>query len=366
MPFFFPNYENCSVNLIASISQYCGLAPRHKTHPYLDALFQKKAYQNIILMLFDGMGMDMLEKTLPEDAFLRKALCHPLSSVYPSTTTCATTAIETGMMPCEHAWLGWTLYFHQIDKLVDVYTNRTDTNEIAADYYVGERFIPRQFIYPKITACGKYKACSVSFYGDVKIKTLPELFENVLSLAKDHEKRYIYTYWPEPDSTMHKKGCYHEKSAATLLDINDRVEKLASQLPDNTLLLLTADHGLIDTKTVYLEDYPALHQMLQRDSTIELRALSFHVKKEYLDVFPDVFQSHFPGQFLVIDRETFIRDYLGPGNVHPQVYDFVGDYMALSTGDISMMNHPGSMTLIGNHAGLTKEEMIVPLIIAKK
>lgn len=232
MPIFFPDYENCSVNLIASISQYCGLAPRHKTHPYLDALLQKKAYQNIILMLFDGMGMDMLEKTLPEDAFLRKALCHPLSSVYPSTTTCATTAIETGMMPCEHAWLGWTLYFHQIDKLVDVYTNRTDTNEIAADYYVGERFIPRQFIYPKITACGKYKACSVSFYGDVKIKTLPELFENVLSLAKDHEKRYIYTYWPEPDSTMHKKGCYHEKSAATLLDINDRVEKLASQLPD--------------------------------------------------------------------------------------------------------------------------------------
>lgn len=361
-----PDYENCGVNLLSSISAYCGMTPLHKTHPYLDALLQKKQYRNIILMLFDGMGVDMLEKTLPENAFLRRHMAHTLSSVFPSTTTCATTSIETGLMPCQHAWLGWTLYFKQIDKMVDIYTNRTDTNEIAADYYVGERFIPRDFIYDHINAAGQYKATSVSFYGHVRIKTLPELFDQVLLLANDDEKRYIYAYWPEPDSTMHKKGCYHEKSAAQLMDINQRVETLAAQLPEDTLLLLTADHGLIDTQMVYLEDYPDLRSMLVRDSTIELRALSFHVKPEYMEHFPEAFLQHFPDQFLLVKRDDFIRDYLGPGEVRPQVYDFVGDYMALAVGNISMMNHPGPISILGNHAGLTPEEMLVPLIVAKQ
>lgn len=366
MSICFPDYQNSQVNVIHSIAAHCGMPPLHPTHPVLDALLSAKKYKNIILMLFDGMGVDMLEKNLPVDAFLRRHIFHTLSSVYPSTTTCATTSVETGLFPREHAWLGWTLYFPQIDKLVDVYTNRTDTNEIAADYHVGEHFIPRDFIYPYINACGQYKACSVSFFGDVKIKTLPELFENVLALAKDAENRYIYAYWPEPDSTMHKHGCYHIKTLAQIADINDRAEKLAAQLPEDTLLLLTADHGLTDTKTVYLEDYPELCHMLLRDSSIELRAVSFHVKPECRENFPSVFHKYFPEHFWLVDGNTFIRDYLGSGKIRPQVYDFVGDYVALATGPISIMNHPGPMTLIGNHAGLTKEEMLVPLIVAKK
>lgn len=362
----FPDYENCNINLLSSIASHCGLAWHHQSLPFADRLLAEKPWKNIILMLFDGMGVDMLKKNLPADAFLRRHFAHTLSSVFPSTTTCATTSIETGLMPCEHAWLGWTLYFPPIDQLVDVYTNRNDRGEAAADYYVGERYIPRDFIYPHINACGKYRAASISFYGDYKIKTLDELFDTALELAKDDQYRYLYTYWPYPDSTMHKYGCYHPKTKMQLEDINARLDAFSKALPEDTLLLITADHGLIDTQTVYLEDYPDLQAMLLRDSSIELRAVSFHVKPEYIRRFPAAFHKHFPDQFLLTDKETFIRDYLGSGTVRPQVYDFVGDYMALATGEISMMNHPSPMPLIGNHAGLTPQEMYVPLIVVKK
>lgn len=362
----FPDYTNCSVNIVNSIASYCGAAPKHPTHAVLDAYLSAKKYKNIILMLFDGMGVDMLEKNLPEDAFLRRHMAHTLSSVFPSTTTCSTTSFETGLMPCEHAWLGWTLYFPQIDQLVDVFTNKNDKNEAAADYYVGNRYIPRDFIYAHIEAAGQYKALSVSPFGHVQIKTISQLFDNVLTLSNDAENRYIYAYWPEPDSTMHHHGCYHEKTKKQVEDINRRAEELYNQLPDDTLLLITADHGLVDTKMVYLEDYPSLYQMLVRDSSIELRATSFTVKPECLADFPAVFRACFPDHFLLVDGKTFIRDYLGHGDVHPAVYDFVGDYVALATGPISIMNHPGPITPIGNHAGLTREEMVLPLILAKK
>lgn len=363
---FFPDYANCGVNVVSSIAAYCGCPLKHATHPVVDAALRKKDYKNVILMLFDGMGIDFLEKNLPEDAFLRRHMAHQLSAVFPSTTTCATTAIECGQMPREHAWLGWTLRFPQIGKSVDVYTNRTDTGEIAADYYVGERFIPRDFIYPHITACGRYEAISVSFYGHVKIKTLPELFENVLFLAKDEKRRYIYSYWPEPDSTMHRYGCYHKISKAQIQDINARVEQLASQLPDDTLLLLTADHGLIDARIHYLEDYPDLMEALQFDATLELRSLSFHVKPQFLNAFPQLFEKHFGGHFLLMSGEDFIRDYLGPGETRPNVYDIIGDYVAIALDHTTLMNHRPDFLQIGHHAGLTKEEMQVPLIIAKE
>lgn len=361
-----PDYSNCSINLLSSIAAHCGMRTAHPALPFADQLLMKKPWKNIILMLFDGMGVDMLQKTLPEDAFLRRHTAHTLSSVFPSTTTCATTSIETGLMPCEHAWLGWTLYFPQINQLVDVYTNKNDHGETAADYYVGNRYIPRDFIYPRINACGKYHACSVSFYGDVKIKTLPELFDATLNLAHDNQKRYIYTYWPYPDSTMHKYGCYHEKSIAKIRDINQRVEAFAGALPDDTLLLITADHGLTDSTMVYLDNYPDLQKMLLRDASLELRTLSFHVKPEYRDQFPAAFQSHFSDHFILMDGNTFIRDYLGHGVIRPQVYDFVGDYVAIATGNVSIMNHPGPITMIGDHAGLTEKEMLVPLVVFEK
>ncbi len=366
MPIQMPDYHNCGVNMVSSIANACGLTLDHQTHPFVDALLQNKSYKNIILMLFDGMGVDLLQKMLPEDAFLRRHLRHTLSAVFPSTTTCATTAIECGQMPCEHAWLGWTLRFPQINQSVDVYTNQNDRGEVAAEYHVGNRFIPRDFIYPRINACGKYKACSVSFFGDVKIKTLPELFETVLSLAKDNEKRYIYAYWPEPDSSMHRHGCYHEKCLAQLVDINDRVEKLVSQLPEDTLLLLTADHGLIDADIRYLDDYPDLMAMLIHDATMELRALSFHVKPEYKVLFPAAFEKHFGDHFRMVTQKEFIKTYLGPGNVRENVYDFVGDYVAISLDEMTLMNHRPSFLQIGHHAGLTCQEMQVPLIVAKE
>ena len=361
-----PDYENCGINVVSSISRYCGLTLSHKTHPFTDALLQNREYKNIILMLFDGMGVDLLQKALPQDAFLRRHLQHTLSAVFPSTTTCATTAIECGQMPREHGWLGWTLHFPQIQQNVDVYTNRNDRGEIAADYHVGNRFIPRDFIYPHITACGKFKACSVSFFGDHVIKTLPELIDKTVELAGDNEKRYIYCYWPEPDSSMHRYGCYHEKSIAQLNDINDRIKAMADQLPEDTLLLLTADHGLIDADIRYLDQYPDLMNMLEFDATIELRAVSFHVKPECREAFPAVFKRCFDNHFRLVTKDDFIENYLGSGPIRENVNDAVGDYVAIALDEVTLMNHMPSFLQIGHHAGLTTQEMQVPLIVAKE
>ena len=361
-----PDYRNCGLNVISSISGYFGLRLPHPTHPVVDGFLKGKRYQNVVLMLFDGMGVDILEKALPEDAFLRKHMAHVMSSCFPSTTTNVTTCIECGTSPREHGWLGWTLYFPQIQKPVDIFTNQSD-GEPAADYHVADRFIPREMIFPRITAQGEAGACCVSPFGDPQVETLEGLFSTALSLCRDEKRRYVYTYWGDPDHTMHEVGCYALPILSIVREINDRAEAFARELPEDTLLLLTADHGLIDAEYHYLEEEaPAIMEMLVHDPSIEARAVSFHVKPEYKEAFPAAFQAAYGGHFLFMTGEDFIRDYLGDGETRPAVHDFVGDYMALSVDAWCLAPRRRDFCLKGMHAGLTEQEMRVPLIVGKE
>ena len=57
----------------------------------------------------------------------------------------------------------------------------------------------------------------------------------------------------------------------------------------------------------------------------------------------------------------------GPGVEHPQFDGMLGDYLAVATGDLSIFNtQEEKEKFIGVHAGLTKEEMEIPLIVVEK
>lgn len=364
MKILYPDYTNCALNVASSIMRYFGVPCPHPTHETVDG-YLKNAPKNVVLMLFDGMAINILEKALPEDAFLRRHIAREMTAVFPSTTTNATSCVETGQSPREHAWLGWTLYFKEIDKPVDIFINRSE-GEIAADYHVADRFIPREFIFDKIARAGMGEASCVSPFGDTRVKTLDELFDTALSLARDDKKRYIYTYWGDPDHTMHGEGCYTDNVLSIVRDLNARAERFYAEMPAGTLLMLTADHGLINARHHYIEDHPELLSMLVRYPSVESRAATFFVKPECLTAFPDAFRAAFGENFLLVTREAFIHDYLGPGRERDKLRDFLGDYMALATDLDCIDGKRGDFELVGVHAGLTENEMRVPLIALMK
>src|SRR5690606_25823387 len=142
--------------------------------------------------------------------FFRRNLIKKYSSVFPPTTTAATTTMESGLTPLEHGWLGWSLYFREIDKIVDAFTNmEKDTELPVADFHVASRYIPYKSIYEKIKEAGKASAYSVSHFGSNRIETFDELIEEITRLCSMSERKYIYGYWEYPDSLMHEYGCYN-------------------------------------------------------------------------------------------------------------------------------------------------------------
>lgn len=95
----FPNYQNSILNLINSILHYYHVETKYKGLDILNKRLEKK-YQNIVLLILDGMGEHILN-TISPNGFFRKYQKRKITSVYPSTTTAAMTTYYSGKPPIE-------------------------------------------------------------------------------------------------------------------------------------------------------------------------------------------------------------------------------------------------------------------------
>ena len=367
MKICYPDYKNCITNLACSILKEFGIdcGSGSSLEIYDDLL--KKNYKNIVVLLLDGMGKCIIDNNLSKDGFFSSHIVSTYSSVFPPTTVAATTSIDSGKNPVEHSWLGWDCYFKELDKNVTVFTNiESGTDKQAANFHVARKYCPYEGIVSKINAAG-----GQAYYSTPFIKPYPSNFDSICSRIKElcelDGKKYIYAYWNEPDYTMHEKGCFHKESKNILIDIEKTVREICDSLED-TLVIVTSDHGLIDSKVVSLEDYPELLQCLVRIPSIEPRALNFFVKKEMTQQFKDIFNKEFGTKFILLTKEEVRNKKLfGDGTEHSEFNDMLGDFLAVAIDDLSIFNtREEKESFIAMHAGLTEDEMIIPLIVIQK
>lgn len=138
--------------------------------------------------------------------------------------------------------------------------------------------------------------------------------------------------------------------------------------PLDALVIVTADHGLVDVQWRFLADCPELESCLVRMPSIESRAMSFFIKPGMESRFETAFEKHFGDCYLLLSKAQVLDKRLfGEGVPHPLAAGFIGDYLAIATGGIGIecappaQHHPFKAA----HAGLTKAEMHVPFIAAE-
>lgn len=363
----YPDYDNSILSVTSSILKYYGYDNGHKSLEVLDKKLQNK-YKNIVLMIFDGMGDVSIKQHLKDTDFLMKYYVGAISSVCPSTTGCAIPTIESGKAPIEHSWLGWNMYFKEYDSNITVFRNTyEDSNEVIKGCNVAQKYIGYKNIFEIIEEITKKQvtAHDISKYSDTDefVYSCEEMLRRVKVIAQNDVQDFIYTYLEEPDSVMHALGVNHEYVKENIRYINSLVCEL-SQVLDNSLIIITADHGLLDTKTLYLEDYPKLQNMLIRKISIESRAVNFYVKENYIEEFKEEFNKLFGNDFILMSKaEIYEKELFGKGTKNAKIDDFVGDYMAFAITDKAIEWERNGLDIQARHAGLTSEEMEVPLFI---
>jgi Uncharacterized proteins of the AP superfamily len=370
MKIIYPDYNNCIVNLSNSILKYYQAEYTHNTLPELDKYLEKD-YKNIIVLLYDGFGSNLIKNTLGEQSFLHSNKIKDITSVFPATTTASTTSIITGLTPVEHCWLGWNNYIKSIDKVVTMFWNVIkDTNRKAADFNIVKQEFPYTTIFDKINKTKNAKAYCISPFEGLSYNAdnVNEMYDSILKLCKTNEKKFIYAYCHNPDKLMHDHGTKAQIVIDKIHYLNKKTEELSNKLTDDTLLIITADHGHMDIgEHIILNNYPKLKNMLTKDISLEARATNFFVKDNLLKEFKKEFIKLFSNDFILLSRQEVINQQLfGTPTPNEQFYDCLGDYIAIGISDKIILSTPYPTPIKGEHAGITTDEVLIPLIVIDK
>lgn len=363
-----PDYLNCILNIISSIKNYHNKDYVYPTNELLDKELEEFKPKHIILMLLDGLGSNILEKHKDVTPFLNLNKICDISSVFPPTTSAAIPACVSGKAPIETGWLGWENYIKEVDKHVVFFKN--------TDYIIGEKLnfnVLDIFPYKSFTEELDINSFSIgpSFYVD-GCKTFKKFIDKAIKITKTNDLSFTYAYWDDPDYNLHEFGTTSIKVNKSLKNIDKNLIRLSKKVED-TLIIITADHGHIDCSPIYLRQYQDLYNMLNKMPSNEARCTFYDVKDEYKESFKELFNKYFSDKFILMTKDEFLNnEFLGLNKYstkHERVDELISDFVSIGVSNYYfdyVNTEVPDFVFKSHHAGLTKEELTIPLIIYKK
>ncbi|MDH3320323.1 MAG: alkaline phosphatase family protein [Betaproteobacteria bacterium] len=368
------------VNLIASIVEACGGAPRHAPLAALPAR-DLAAARNIVLFIVDGLGDRYLCREGAGSALLARRR-GALTSVFPTTTASAITTSYTGWSPLEHGLTGWFTLFGEAGcvGLPLPFQRRGEHSPLGLPpervYRAGSLFdglghrsivVSQRAIADSTYSlhhCGRAERRAYD-----KLEGLVE--QAVAAVKSSSEPKFIYAYWSEFDALSHHFGSTSAETRAQFQAVDTAFgELLAGLAGTDTALVVTADHGFIDSVGADALDFahsPGLCALVRYPLCGESRIAFCHVQEGRVPEFMDRARDWLGERARVCaSAELAEEGWFGGGDAHPRIAERIGDVALLMHGRTTVKDWtPGEQRHrhLGHHGGASEDEMLIPLIV---
>jgi hypothetical protein len=190
-------------------------------------------------------------------------------------------------------------------------------------------------------------------------------------LRAQDERKLVYAYFPELDSTAHERGIGSQQAADVLRRFDEGFARLLSAIAGyDVTVIVCADHGFVDApeaERIELDQHPFLAECLARPLCGEQRVAYCYVQPDKAATFEAYVRHELGDRITLVDSRSAIEaGWFGPGEPHPRLASRIGDYILLLTGCGTIKDWmPGEKryTLVGVHGGVSEHEMQVPLIV---
>ena len=401
--FVYPDYTGRSIlNIPASVCQMLG-APAIAGQPLDPRILQPlgDGIRHVVLVLMDSLALHRLQRwmqagSLPVwERLAGQGLLAPLTSITPSTTSAALTTLWTGRSAAEHGITGYEMWLKEYGMVANTILHapmsfKGDVGSLERAGFKPEAFVPLQTLGPHLAAHGvKTYALQHSsllgsglsriFLKDTETQAFysaADLWINVRHLLESHarESFYAWVYWSEVDHFGHLYGPDDERTAAEFAIFSQAmqhlfIDQLNPALRQDTLLILTADHGQLTTRKdahYELRSHPALLRRLHIYPTGENRLTYLHIRPGQFEAVREYLERTWPNQFKTFDPAFAVEAGLfGPGLAHDGLLDRLGDLVIAWQDDAYIWWAQKDNILIGRHGGLHPQEMLVPFLAAR-
>ena len=228
----------------------------------------------LVMVLVDGLGWQMLRERAGHTPNLRRLLADSdyLHTCAPSTTAAALTTLATGVYPGAHAMVGYAvrdpllrgqLGAGHVPKAGDVFDLITFKNSShdPLTWQSVPTLIERANAKAK-AGCGpqlgavsigrsKFAGSGLSLaawrgFKHIGVDALDQRPYQAYRAIKEGAK-LVYLYVGELDHAGHNHGWHSDKWLEALEALDAMVGQLFRRLPAGTRIVLTADHGMVDT-----------------------------------------------------------------------------------------------------------------------
>lgn len=407
-PFIRPLYDSfCFYQLPQTIeSLLCGDPARGLPESVLPPA--RAGCDSVVLFFIDALGWRFFAQYADRYPFLqhfaRNGVISKLTSQFPSTTSAHVTTIHTGLAPAQSGVYEWFQYEPKLNALVTplMFNLAGDQTRdtLTTDGLTAADIFPPHTIYETLVAHGvKAHAFQSNVFAHsvpskhllshaetVPFKTWPEALVHLAQrLERQDQPTYYVLYFPNIDSLCHEFGPNSAEVDAELDSFFVTMERLLlgrllGKYP-RTLVMVTADHGMSEINpatTVYLnqrDDLRDLRPMLSVNRTGapiipagSSRDLFLHVKPDALDDARELLQQALADSALVVPTARLIADGLfGPQAMNPSAR------FSSRVGNLALLPYPGASVywyergrfeqrFLGQHGGLTRDEMEIPLL----
>lgn len=327
------------------------------------------------VLLLDGLGWNLLQKHADVAPYLASLLPtgRRLTAGVPSTTAASLTSLGTGLPPGAHGIVGYTSIVPESGALL---------NALAWDAPVDpRRWQPHRTVFERIAAAGiatrnVSKArfdtsglTAAAFRGSSHrgADTVQDRLDATRFASREGKSSMVYVYDSQLDYTGHGQGSDSWQWRKELAAADAFAAQVRAALPRDAVLVVIADHGMIDVAPENRIDIDA-----ELSLSAGLRLVGGESRFRHLycvdGAAPDVlatYRERLGELALVLSREEAVgRGWFGA--VEARVVPRLGDVVVASLGPVALVagrRYPQEAGLIGLHGSLTEEEMAIPLLI---
>lgn len=338
--------------------------------------------RHAVVVLVDGLGDLLLARRGGHAPFLRHLRGGPdaaaLLAGFPSTTATSMATLGTGRVPGAHGLVGLDV----LDPARDVVFS-----ELAWDPEVDPHaWQPLPTVFEGLAAAGHDVVRIGPAYFDgsglteaalrggrfVAAERLDDRVDAAVAAVRAAPRTgpgcLAYLYWGEVDKTGHVHGCGSLEWGDQLAAVDGAVRALTARLRADTLVVVTADHGMVDVPfaaRVDLAHDPVLAAGVRHVGG-EPRAVQLYCRPGAAADVAATWRDRFGDTVSVLLRqEAVAAGWFGA--VDPQVLPRIGDVVTAMRADVAVVDsrtaRPEQLRLFGLHGARTPQESLVPLLV---
>ena len=332
--------------------------------------------RRVCVLLIDGLGAGLLAAHAAEAPFLASLAPgrEPIDAGFPATTATSMGSLGTGLPPGAHGLLGYEVAIPGSEGLL---------NLLSWDDTVDPRtWQPEETVFQRASADGvevtqvgparfEGSGLTVAAMRGGRFLAAESTGERVAAAAAAlgrGRRSLVYAYYGHLDGTGHRSGCASLAWRLQLAHVDRMARQLAELLPPGGVLLVTADHGMVDVPVTGRVDLA-----VEPDLRAGVRLLAGEARARYVHALPgaaeDVlaaWRARLGGSAWVLSRDEAIEaGWFGPA-VPDRLRGRIGDVVAAARERVSVVDsrreRAEQVALVGLHGSLSDDELLVPLL----